>query len=489
MENKIDLLKSMNALQKRDYTLRRHWMLLPLPFLLLFFFISCTRKIQEIPCPVDVPPTFSSISENEAPLDRWWLSLGDANLNSLIATSLSSNLNLQMAWDRLKQARALAKKSGADLLPSLDGSVIVKRESVKNDGNGRVTDSTHSLGIAASYEIDLWGRVQAGKQAAELDLLAVGEELRTAAVSLTGDVAIAWYELLEQRQQNQLLVQQIDINEKYLQLIVSKFKNGQSGATDVLQQRQTLEATRGELIMARGNEKLLEHQLAILLGQTSENFSPPAGGVSVTLPPVPSPGIPAELIEQRPDIRMVHYQVQAADKRVAAALADRFPKVSLSADSESSSGSIRNLFDDWITNLAVNITAPIFDGGKRTAEVDRAQALADEALHKYGQTILTAIKEVEDALWAESRQQKYVESLNDQLALSSLAMEQTKERYINGDMEFLRFLTTILTHQNLQRSRIKAELDLIKYRISLYRALAGGWDMIASGPSPLDKTN
>ncbi|MBU0910234.1 MAG: TolC family protein [Proteobacteria bacterium] len=437
---------------------------------------SCTSVIKEFFAPIEVPGKFSATG-TEVLADRWWLALQDENLNQLIAESLSGNLTLRMAWDRLEQARAVARKSGADLLPSLDGTAEIARQTVKTVGTDSDSSSTYSLGLAASYEIDLWGRVRAGWRAAEFDLLASQEDLRAAAITLSADVATVWYQLLEQRQQLALLQEQIKINEKYLELVTSQFRNGQARATDVLQQRQILEASRGELINARTREKLLEYQLAILIGKAPGNFAPPAATAAVELPPMPDTGLPAQLMEKRPDIRKAYYQVQASDQRLAVAIAARFPRISLSANAETSDSNVRDLFDNWLANLAGNLTAPLFDGGRRAAEVDRTRGVTAEALHNYGQNILTALQEVEDALFAESQQRNFLVSLDRQIVLSNQSMEQTRERYIYGDMDFLRFLTTILNHQSLQRSRISAGRQLIAYRISLYRSLAGGWEM------------
>ncbi|MEW6520508.1 MAG: efflux transporter outer membrane subunit [Thermodesulfobacteriota bacterium] len=438
--------------------------------------VSCTPAIREFFAPVAVPEKFNATG-TEMLADRWWLALQDEHLHGLISASLAGNLSLRMAWDRLDQAAAVARKSGADLLPGLDGTAELSRRTVKNAGADRDSSSSHTLGLAASYEIDLWGRVRAGRQAAEFDLLASREDLQAAAITLSAEVAASWYQLLEQRQQITLLQEQISINEQYLALVTSQFSNGQARATDVLQQRQILEASRGELITARTSEKLLAHQLAVLLGKAPGDFVPPAAAGPVELPPLPDTGLPARLMEKRPDIRRAFYQVQAADQRVAAAIADRFPSISLLATAEAGDSSVRDLFDNWLASLAANLSAPLFDGGRRAAEVDRASGAAAEALHSYGQTMLTALREVEDALVAETRQRDFLASLDRQLALSSQSMDQTRERYIYGDMDFLRFLTTILNHQSLQRSRIRAGRQLIDFRISLYRALAGGWDL------------
>jgi outer membrane protein TolC len=195
------------------------------------------------------------------------------------------------------------------------------------------------------------------------------------------------------------------------------------------------------------------------------------------LPPQPATGIPAKLIQQRPDVKKAFLRVQSADRQLAAAIADQFPRVSLQASTSTADSSTVNLFQNWAATLAGNLVMPLFDGGRRKAEVDRSRAAHQELLHQYTERVLTAVQEVEDALIREQQQQRYVESLAQQNSLLQTASGQVRNRYVHGSESFLRFLTTLLSYQDLQRSELQAKEQLIEYRISLYRSLAGGWDV------------
>ena len=455
--------------------------------------VSCTWLYpkRDVSPPVRPPEKFSASGAAAAP-DKWWTALGDENLNKLIEQALADNFDLKSTWDRLAQARATVRKSSADFWPTLDGSAGAERSRTvtvtsQNDGTTRrntVLDTDLSLGAAASYEVDLWGRVLSTRQAAVMDMLATQEDLCAAAITLSAEVADTWYQLLEQRGQLKLLGQQVKTNRDYLELITLRFRHGQVSATDVLQQRQLLESTQGEIAQSQATGKVLRHGLAILLGRSPGDPVAAPGQTLPDLPPLPRTGLPAELIQRRPDIKSARLEVEAADKRVAVAIADCFPRITLSARGDTSAYYLRNLFDNWVASMAAELAAPIFDGGLRLAEVDRTKAVASEELHNYGQTVLEALKEVEDALAQEAQQGKYVKSLGEQVDLSRQSMEQTRENYMKGAGEFLRFLTTVLSHQQLQRSHLRARRQLIQYRISLYRALGGGWDLPPPGGDP-----
>ncbi|MCB2183598.1 MAG: TolC family protein [Desulfobulbaceae bacterium] len=426
--------------------------------------------------PIAVPHHFSSSGPEFSP-GKWWLSFADDRLNKLIEEATRSNLTLKEAWFRLEQAKAIAAKSGADLLPDLTGTAAIGRSVSKNKGLPRNTFSTYSLGLAASYELDLWGRIKTSVEAAKTDVLASREDFQAAAITLSAEIATVWFQLKEQEQQLDLLDKQINTNEQYLDLVTHTFRKGQAPATDVLQQRQILESSRGEKINAASAKRLLLNKLALLLGRDPQTFTIDIGKNFGDLPPLPQTGLPAELIQSRPDIRRAEYVVRAADQRLASAVADRFPRISLSANTETSGSKASDLFDNWLANLAANLVAPLIDGGRRRAEVNRTKAVYAEALHSYGRTILTALREVEDALTQEIQQRQFLESIDKQIVLSEQSVAQIRQRYIHGDLDFLRFLSALLNHQSLQRTQIKSRRELIEYRINLYRALAGGWEI------------
>ncbi len=435
---------------------------------------ACAVPIEEISSPTAVPEQFSQTAETTPRQEHWWLAFNDPQLNQLIDLALTDNFSLLATFSRLEQASAIAQIESADLIPSVS-AVFGGQQDYSNLGVGN--SSQFILGLNASYEVDLWGRLRAKKHAADLDVRVAEENLNTAAISLSSEIAIAWYRLIEQHSQLQLLKQQIKTNQDNVLITTSRFAGAQASAADLFQQQQTLEATIGDQNNVLANIKVLEHQLAILTGHTPGMFPIVDKQQLPDLPLQPQAGLGSDLIQRRPDLRLAYFRVQAADQRIASAIADRFPKLSLSASVDTLSPNLQSLFNNWIATLAGNLILPIIDGGRRAAEVDRTKAVAAEALNNYATTVQEAIKEVEDALIQEQQQQQLISSLNKQYVLSQQAMEQIRLRYMYGAMDFLRVLTTQINQQSLERSRISAKLQLIEYRIKLYRSLAGSWPL------------
>ncbi|MBU1419438.1 MAG: efflux transporter outer membrane subunit [Proteobacteria bacterium] len=434
---------------------------------------ACT-PMTHIPldmAPVVLPETFSQ--QGGHPLsEQWWRDLDDPNLQKLIDRALANNLTLLATAERLLQAEALARQAGADLVPSLDANGSINTNRSRNDG---ATGSKTSLllGLAAAYEVDLWGRLQAKEDAALFDIRASSEDLQTAALSLVAQLANVWYRLAASYSQLELLQMQQEVNRVGLQLIQLRFNAGQIGIADVLQQKQLIESKTGEQAQQRSTARVLEHQLAILIGVSPEMLEMPGTPVLIELPLLPSTGVPLDLLSSRPDIRSSYAALLAADRRVAAAVADRYPRLSISADLNTSGSSAHDLFDNWLASLAANLVGPLLDGGMRQAEVDRSSASAWEKLHSYGEALLTAVGEVEDALAQEKEQRLLINSMEIQLDLATRTLQSVKDRYKQGAESYERVLLALLSQQGLERSLVSSRQQLISYRIDLYRALGG----------------
>ena len=420
---------------------------------------------------IDLAEPFAPAGSNEMPAE-WWLLFADPRLDGYIADALGQNLSLNAARSRIDQARATMRREGAVLYPGLDTTGGIGFDVAPTGQDGL----RGSLTVSASYEIDLWGRIGAGQDALTLDTLARSADLQAMAMALTAEIASVWYGLVESRGQLQLLDQQRQANANVLQLVELRFELGHVGAQDVLRQRQLLEARAGERLQLLSNIAVLEHRLAILLGKAPQGFSAADSDTLPPLPDLPATGLPADVLLQRPDVRAAFLRLQAADLRVAAAVADRYPRLSLSA-SIGTSSQAGDIFTDWLGTLAMNLFSPIFEGGRRAAEVDRAAAVAEEVFNEYGQRILVALGEVEDALARDSYQSEIVESLKVQVALAEEVVQRSRGSYERGGVAFVTVLEALTSHQALERSLLTAERTQLQHRIDLCRALGGTWDV------------
>ncbi|MBM9518446.1 efflux transporter outer membrane subunit [Desulforhopalus vacuolatus] len=430
---------------------------------------GCFRAQSRPATPFEIPQNFSSSGAEEASA-RWWESFGDKELNSLVERALHDNFSLRAAGERVSELEALARIAGAPLIPSLDGTGSASSErSFKSD----TTSDTFSLGVTSSWEIDLWGRLRANHRAAGASLAAGEEDFNNAALSIAAEVADTWFARRENAGQQSLLSQQQNTNRKSLKIIDIKVITGQTGIADLLQQQQLVESNTTSLEVLGASASILDHRIAILLGKPPAPLKMVVGNLP-ELPPLPAAGLPLELVQRRPDIRAAFHSLESADAYAAAAVANRFPQLSVSGSLVTGGTSTHQLFNTWLGTLGASLTAPIFDGGSRRAEVDRRVAAAKQKFYTWGQTVLEALNEVENALNNEKALLKQLFSLEKQLKLASDSVEQINRRYRQGTLGYQRVLSTTLTVQNLQRDILSIKYQLLSNRIALYRALSGG---------------
>ncbi len=425
-----------------------------------------------------LPGAYSNQAPESDILQRWWETFDDDQLNKLVEEALAANYSLRQNWARLKQARALAVRSGAALYPdlSLGGTASAGRRRT-DDGSSAAEGSVedYKIGLSSGYEIDLWGRIRSEKEAAALAAAATREELNTAAMTLTANVTSRWIGILSQRMQKRLLQQQLEANQTLEELMELRFRKSLASALDVFQQRQLVAQSRAQIPLVERNERQLLNELAVLLGRPP-NEVPKIESRAFTVPAhIPATGIPAQLLTARPDIQAALRRLEGSDWDVAAARADRLPALRLTAGAAYQADELNLLFDNWLINLAANLSAPLMDGRRRKSEVDRRMAVVEESLAAYRQTVLTAIREVEDALVGEEKLQAHLKGLSEQLGAAQNALNEARSRYRNGLSDYLPVLTQLLTVQNLERTIIQRKAELLVARVDLHRALGGTW--------------
>lgn len=431
---------------------------------------GCAHQTPDTGPQEQLPERFSRSGDAVLPA-QFWQAFADAELDALVQQALQQNHSLRATAETLVQARAVLRQRDAARWPSLDMNLSAQR--IRGDSAN--AGDIYSGGLAASYELDLWGRVSAAADAAEFDLLATEEELQAARISLAAEVTSVWYQLVGQRSLQTLQRQQIDANEKVLQLITARFQQGLSDAADVLRQKVLLEQNHAALADYNANIAVLQHALAVLTGTVAGTTQFPEQASLAELPPLPDTGLTADWLQNRPDIRQAFYGLQAADARLAVAVAERYPRFDLTASVTSASTSASSLFDDWFDTLAANALLPLFDAGARKAEVTRNESLFRQQFERYQQAVLQAVAEVEDALTRESFQQTRIQHLQNKLELNNQVVQRLGLRYRSGNVDYLDVLQALVDKQQTEQDLVSARQQRTGYRIALARALATGW--------------
>jgi NodT family efflux transporter outer membrane factor (OMF) lipoprotein len=424
---------------------------------------------------VTAPPRFVEAQPSESARrpalpGPWWRVFEDPTLDSLIEQALAGNLELDAFAARIDQANALLRQARGQLFPLLDAGAQFESRWLELDSSNPVREESASAGALLDWELDLWGRLRSVRSATRLEARAATHDWLGARLLISASVAETHFEILEQREQLQLLREQLAVNQTLLELTRLRFGQGQSSIVDVLQQQEQLASTSALVPEIESRLEELEYALDVLLGRAPGTRDRFAAGTLSAPPPLPDTGVPSDLLLHRPDLLAAGDRVTALDYRVGEAIADRLPRVAIGG-SLTAAGDPG--FNQLIGGALASLAGPVFDAGIRKAEVDRRQAQLRERLADYSGAYLAAVRDVETTLLRERKQAERVRRLNGQLEIAQRLLTETRNRYSQGLTDYLPVLGAVVTEQNLQRDVITARRELLGLRVALHRALGG----------------
>ena len=449
--------------------------------------ISCASAPRVQQTPIPPPQTYQTETATTTPADTlWWTTFNDSHLDSLIAQALAYNHNLHAAAARLKAARAQAKMAGAPLYPQLSaGSSGLRRKQnfigfpIPGQADGEVlsnTSTTYGVSVNAAWEIDLWGRLGASAAAAQATYQATQAMYRGARMSLAAQTAKAWFATIEARRQLELAQATYENSLTNHKQVRTRYERGVRPSLDLRQSKSELALSQDRLHQREQRYEMAIRQLEVLIGRY------PSGTFAIAedLPEVPHPvpaGLPADLISRRPDLIAVERQFAASQANHKAAKRLRYPRISLTASSGTSSDALGNLLsgDFSVWSLIGNLTQPLFQGGRIQGNINLASARENEAAALFAQTVLQAYSEVENALSAETHLAKRQSALETAAEQAREARRLAEDRYYRGLIDLLTVLQTRNTAYLTESQLLVVRQQRLQARIDLHLALGGGF--------------
>lgn len=410
---------------------------------------------------------------------EWWTLFNDAELNRLETQAVAANQDLKHATARVREARALARVSKSELYPSLnaDSSYTRSHQSANRDIFAPKSDTDDfSTGFDLSYEVDIWGRVRRSVEAAKADFAAVTTDLRVVLLTLTADVARNYQALRSLDNEQRVIEATAALRRDELQLQETRNKAGLINEVDVTRARTELANVEAELQGVVRSRAQIEHALAVLCGQPPASFGVTAQLTNIAPPEIPA-GLPAELLQRRPDVVLAEHNLEAANARIGVAKAAFFPTIKLTGAAGYASADLGSLVN-WPSRFAQfgpSISVPIFQGGRNQANLKAAEARYDENVATYRGAVLNAFREVEDSLSDLSTLATQGEAVHRALVSARDTAALADERYQRG-------LSSYLEVVDARRAALQAERQEVQLRgqrststILLAKALGGGW--------------
>jgi multidrug efflux system outer membrane protein len=407
------------------------------------------------------------------PPAAWWEVFGDPELERLIAEAERSNHDLEAAASRVVQAEARARAAAAGLYPSLGGSTSGGRGGQAGSG----LDPSYRAGLEAGYEVDFWSRNRAAADSAGAAVEASRFDREIVALSLTADVATTYFQHRALSDRLESARRQLAIARDILALVEAQAAWGAASELRVAQQRSALASLKATLPALERQRVEAEHALAVLLGMPPGQIELALGSLGEVEVPRIDPGLPAELLARRPDIRRAEANLVAANADLHAARAALFPSIRLTGATGFASAALSSLLDvgGSVYDLVSGLTAPIFDAGRLEAERDLAGARQEELVHRYRATVIGAFRDVEDALAAARYLSETETAQGEALVQARTAYELAEMQYRAGAVDFLAVLDAQRTLFQTEDTLLQTRLARLDAAVALFKALGGGW--------------
>jgi outer membrane protein, multidrug efflux system len=457
-------------------------------------FKTPAAKVPEAYYSLDNPkpaPAVSQATSQPVTLVYWWQSFRDPILDSLVQLALASNLDLRQAEARIRQARAARGMAAAGLWPGINASALYQRshsssETVSPGGGASIATlgpfkELFQVGLDASWELDIFGGTRRNIEAATADMQASVEDRRDVLVTLVGEVGNNYLNLRGFQDQAAIARKNLEAQQKTANITHKRFDAGFVGRLDVANADAQVATTASFIPVLESQAQAAVFSIGVLLGKEPA-FLAKELARATPIPPTPPTvpvGLPSDLLRRRPDIRRAEAQLHAATARIGVAVADLFPKFNLSGSLGLAASDVSRIGNQgskfW--SFSPSVTWPVFAGGKIRWNVQVQNALQEQALLTYQQTVLTALKEVETALVAYAKEQEHQKALALAVANNRQAVDLAMKLYVAGKTDFLNVL-------NAQRSLFVTEDALTQSNrtlgtnlIALYKALGGGWEL------------
>jgi NodT family efflux transporter outer membrane factor (OMF) lipoprotein len=458
---------------------------------------GCTVGPKYIRPAAEVPPAYKEVANwkqaqpNEQNLGgNWWEMFQDPQLNALELQVNVSNQNLKAAEAQYTQARALLRYNRAAYFPTITGGASATRNRISNHrpasivANG-ITYNAFQIPLELSYEVDVWGRVRRTVESYREQAQASAADLATVNLSMHAELALDYFQARTLDAEEQLLNSTVTQYEQALELIESRFTGGIASELEVEQARTQFETTRAQAIDVGVARAQFEHAVAILIGKPPADFSLAALPLTAPPPAIP-PGLPSELLERRPDIAAAERRMASANAQIGVAKAAYYPTISLGATGGFESGVITTLISGpsifW--SAGGSAVAPIFDAGRRRANLDQAIAAYDQTVANYRETVLTGFQQVEDSVAALRILENEAHVQEKAVVAAQKYLELANTRYVGGVTSYLEVTTA-------QSAALADELTAVNIlgrrmvdAVTLVQALGGGWDRSALPERP-----
>ncbi len=428
-------------------------------------------------------PWQTAAPKDAIPKGAWWQIFHDAELDRLEHELLQANQSLVAAEDRLAQARSQARIASSAYFPAVTVDPSGQRQEVSSNrpfAGGELppfTQSNFTVPFSVSYELDLFGRVRRGLEAANASLQGSTADLENVRLVLTAELAADYFNLRELDREAGVVRQSVEIQQRGMDLVNHRHEGGVANGLEVAQQAALLDATAAQLSLVQQQRAQYEHAIAVLTGKSASAFSLAEAPFDAAPPAIPT-GIPSEILERRPDIATSERQMAFENAQVGLAKAAFYPHITLAGGGGYESRDISSLISapSAFWSLGGDLLQPIFNGGRNRATLAASRAAYDESVANYRESVLVAFQQVEDGLSGLALLDRAAKTQQAAVADSRRALEMANSRYVGGVTTYLDVITAQSTLLNNERLATQLLGQQMVTSVYLVKAMGGAWD-------------
>lgn len=406
---------------------------------------------------------------------KWWELFDDPFLHTLVSEALERNRDIKIAIARIEEARAALGFTDADLYPKLDIEAGATRGNLAGRTRLPTTDNNFFIGPVLNWEIDFWGKYRRASETARAELTASDYALKTVQFSLISEVVSTYFRLLDYHQRLTISERTLASRVDSLVIITDRFQEGILPEIDVNQAQIQKEIAASAIPLYRRNIAVTENALSILVGTLPGEIKTGIALDKQRTPPEIPTGLPSSLLERRPDIQQSKYLLEAQNARVGVAQALRFPAISLTGVVGLASNDLSTLTDEAAWSVGGSLVGPLFHFNQNRERVEIEKARTRQTQYRYEQTVLTAFREVEDALVEIETYREQLAAVTRKQKAAQNANALSKERYDKGVASYLEVLESERTLFSVELELSETTQAYLSAYVKLYKALGGGW--------------
>lgn len=457
------------------------------------------------PTPPQLGSSFQQSQSQEIvlPLDdqtsRWWTYFDDPVLQLLISEASQQNLTVREAFFRIAESRALLGRAKSQYFPQVNATSDSSYRQISQNNNEVISQNNQSPfwnlsnGLESSWEIDLWGRLARGVEAANAELLAQHESLNDIRVTLLADVATTYIQIRVLQQRWMIADQNLQLQKQTLHIVQSRQEAGIVGQLDQSEAESNVAVTTASIPPIQQELQIALYRLAVLLGQVPGSdmaLDDGFGQLPMTVVEIVQPGMPAELLNRRPDIRKAYFDVMAANARIGIAVADRLPQLTIRGNISVEARDVNVLYSSGSLahNVGPGFRWDILNFGRLKRNIEAREASHQQSIVRYEAAVLRGVQEVESALVEYRRQRERATELEKVVSATNRSVEISLARYEQNLITFDRVLDAQRSLAVAQGNLIAARGDILFALVKIYRSLGGGWGDAEPSVSPSTQT-